>query len=76
MYTAGWQELSPADTFYVKKIISQKLIILKFSANTKYAKVFQQAVPSCFEPHHESKAKCKACVMKISLYVQTKPIFT
>ena len=39
------------------------LLILYFRS---YRAVFNRSLPSCFEPHYESKAKCKAFHMKIS----------
>ena len=39
------------------------------SASHAIAKKSQNRLfPSCFEPHHESEAKCKIFIMKISLH--------
>ena len=33
------------------------------------SRIYNRSIPSCFEPHYESEAKCKVFIMKI--HVQT-----
>ena len=49
-----------------------------FLMQTSLAKVSEaphprnKQFPSCFEPHYESEAKCKVCIMKISFHSNEK----